>query len=330
VIHLFGLLSTGHPTVEELATKMIFPVEAARAFGLVTIGWRPASEHGFSGAPVWLSNDFILKGQPGNASSEDHLARIAHAMDGARPAVGGCIPQMRKNLAGRWSFACAGRVWECQSRMPGKADFHAQPSEPRVRAIVNALSAAHHSWNQDHGQWLSEMPGIQRREDQLHQGLTLLHGHRPALTELQRRLAAVLPTAIATALQILKEFPKGPFRCHACLCDAWHDHWLFEHDQLTGLIDWSALKIDHPAVDYARTLGSLFPGDSSAQRVAFQHASMPFPWDWVEKLRQTGDVVAGVYWYRQSLQKALTRKEADRALALIPRLQEASIPTLRA
>jgi Ser/Thr protein kinase RdoA (MazF antagonist) len=46
-----------------------------------------------------------------------------------------------------------------------------------------------------------------------------------------------------------------------CLCDVWHDHVLFDGDRLTGLIDYGAMKIDHPAVDLARLLGSLVEDD---------------------------------------------------------------------
>jgi len=42
-----------------------------------------------------------------------------------------------------------------------------------------------------------------------------------------------------------------------CLSDVWHDHLLFEGEQLTGLIDYGEIKLDHRAVDLARMLGSL-------------------------------------------------------------------------
>jgi homoserine kinase type II len=46
-----------------------------------------------------------------------------------------------------------------------------------------------------------------------------------------------------------------------CLCDIWHDHLLYQGDELTGLVDYGAVKIDHVAVDLARLLGSLVTDD---------------------------------------------------------------------
>ena len=45
-------------------------------------------------------------------------------------------------------------------------------------------------------------------------------------------------------------------------CDVWHDHVLFDGDRVTGLVDYGAMKTDHPAVDLARLLGS-FIGDNA-------------------------------------------------------------------
>ena len=49
-----------------------------------------------------------------------------------------------------------------------------------------------------------------------------------------------------------------------CLCDVWHDHLLFEGDRLTGLVDYGAVKIDHPSVDLARLLGSMIEDNSAS------------------------------------------------------------------
>ena len=55
---------------------------------------------------------------------------------------------------------------------------------------------------------------------------------------------------------------------HACLCDVWHDHVLFTGDQVTGVIDYGAVKVDNAAVDLARMLGSLVGDDETAWQAA--------------------------------------------------------------
>src|SRR5690606_5799306 len=47
------------------------------------------------------------------------------------------------------------------------------------------------------------------------------------------------------------------------LRDVWSDHILFTEDCVTGIIDFGAARVDEPATDVARLLGSLEPRDAS-------------------------------------------------------------------
>ena len=60
----------------------------------------------------------------------------------------------------------------------------------------------------------------------------------------------------------LKRWADRTWPLQPCLCDVWHDHVLFDGDRVTGLVDYGAVKIDHPAVDVARLLGSLVEDDA--------------------------------------------------------------------
>jgi Ser/Thr protein kinase RdoA (MazF antagonist) len=97
------------------------------------------------------------------------------------------------------------------------------------------------------------------------------------LLTLAGRALAVLPGQIDWAARSLSatddSWPSQP-----CLCDPWHDHYLFEADLLTGLIDYGATQSDHPAVDLARTLGSLVENDEPSWQtgLAAYRAVRPF------------------------------------------------------
>jgi homoserine kinase type II len=51
-----------------------------------------------------------------------------------------------------------------------------------------------------------------------------------------------------------------------CLCDVWHAHVLFVRNELSGIVDYGAVKINHVAADLGRLLGSLV-GDDPRRRL---------------------------------------------------------------
>ena len=71
--------------------------------------------------------------------------------------------------------------------------------------------------------------------------------------------------------------------------------------EVTGVIDYGAMKIDHPAVDLARLLGDLADGDPDRLRVgldAYRAAGGPVAIDpqFVSVLDRTGLVCAVIHW----------------------------------
>jgi homoserine kinase type II len=123
-------------------------------------------------------------------------------------------------------------------------------------------------------QWGREQEGIPA----IHRRLALFRsyrawraaGGRPAVTghaRLNRKCAeafTLLPTVIPDLERALAPWRDRPLPIGPCLCDVHAGHVLFTGDAVTGVIDYGAMKLDHPAVDLARYLGAAVTADARA------------------------------------------------------------------
>ena len=90
---------------------------------------------------------------------------------------------------------------------------------------------------------------------------------------------------------------------HPCIRDIWHDHVLFHQDQVTGIVDFGALRVDHAAVDIARLLGSLVVDDRKSWRyglAAYQQIRglTPQELQLVEVADESNMLLSGMNWLR--------------------------------
>jgi homoserine kinase type II len=85
--------------------------------------------------------------------------------------------------------------------------------------------------------------------------------------------------------------------------DIHHDHVLFTGDEVTGIIDFGALRIDTPLVDVARLVGSLAGDDREARAFALASYSEVRPLSERERqlidlLDESGLVLAAFNWLK--------------------------------
>ena len=159
-----------------------------------------------------------------------------------------------------------GRTWEVTSWMPGRADFHVHPTRERLEAACQALAWLHRAWAiptlpaAPCSAVLRRLQTLQRWHSLLDSGWMPLFTPGP-LAVPSRRAWDLLRVWTPRIRAWLQPWESRPLRQGRCLCDVWHDHLLFEGDQLTGIVDYGALKLDHVAVDLARMLGSLVGDD---------------------------------------------------------------------
>ena len=251
---------------------------------------------GFSGARIYrLSCErgvFCLRAGVHGEDARHVLVRHALVRE-ARTRGLDFVPDLVPALSGSTVVERAGRCWELMQWMPGRADFHAAPSEPRLRAAVEALARLHRVWERHASPGVADCPGVRRRLDAV-DGLPRID---PFADPLQRELAYWLPQVSA----MLARLPRVVLQ--PVLRDVWHDHLLYEGDVLTGLVDYASVDFDSVAVDLARMLGSLIEDDEASWAFALSayRAVRPLGEDeerLARALDRAGTIAALANWHR--------------------------------
>jgi Ser/Thr protein kinase RdoA (MazF antagonist) len=222
---------------------------------------------GFSGAALWrvkqFGGDWCLRVWPGDISGS-RLADIHRLMKLAREQGLNQVPAILETRSGATWAEEADRSWEVATWMPGGAATPAQVNRKQVQAACTALARLHNSWAYeavDSGLF----PAIQRRltafrqwQERIQAGWQLDTLHTSDSLEVCSRRAWQLLHIHADKIPgKLRPWQARRMPLQLCLCDIWHDHVLFQGDEVTGLVDFGGIKIDHVAVDLARLLGSL-------------------------------------------------------------------------
>jgi homoserine kinase type II len=118
------------------------------------------------------------------------------------------------------------------------------------------------------GPTLGPSPGLaERREltqgllaegcEQIESGLRLVDW--PELELRARRLLDLFRQHAPTVLRDLATAEGIHVPLQPCLRDIWHDHVLFVGDEVSGLVDFGAVRVESVSGDLARLLGSLLP-----------------------------------------------------------------------
>lgn len=279
---------------------------------------------GFSGAAIWQGRSdsgpqFCLKQWPADYP-QARLEEIHRLMLRARQAGLLFVPDVVPSRDGTTVFTADNRVWDLTTWLPGTADFATRPSDARLISAVSALAALHRAWAPAIPR-LAPCPGIRRRIEILHsfrESLPVHSSFSPIVPRLRQR--------IPRALVELADWQDQPLPPQPCLCDPWHDHLLFTGDTLTALVDFGAVKVDHPAVDLARMLGDLVGEDEPRFRFgleAYRAAGGPVevPDELVRLLDETGVLCALIGWLRRLAGSDPIGPSLSRIIKLVHRLE---------
>ena len=294
--------------------------------------WTPlGNAGGFSGARLWRGESpagrFCLRAWPEGHMTAAQLRPIHDLMNAARSSAVSLsfVPRLQTTSFGTTWVEEAGRLWEVTDWMPGRADFHDRPTDDRLRAAVRALAKLHEAWAA-RSTPPAPCPAVQRRMRALADWRALLaSGWRPdfrgepeadPVRPWAGRAWAVLPAQADRAANELRPWKDCRVPLQPCLCDVWHDHVLFDGDEVTGIIDYGAAKPDCVAVDLARLLGSFIPDEAERVTLALseyaaERSLPPEAEELVTLLDWTGTVVGALNWLRWLYEER--RPYADRA-----------------
>ncbi len=220
----------------------------------------------------------------------------------------GFIPAPIADRSGRTLQEHDGRFWELTPWMPGAAEAARPPAKDRVASAFAALAAFHQRLGEEWREGVS--PGLGHRHEAIVQ---LLRGGFDALERAiqrpdeTRQLAMQwLGLARAVAPELLDPLREAAGRVvslQPCLRDARPEHFLFEGDRVSGLVNFGAMGVDCVAGDLARLMGEWLDGDISARAEALTAYGQIRPLDvaeasLIEAFASSSALLIGEHWIR--------------------------------
>jgi Ser/Thr protein kinase RdoA (MazF antagonist) len=232
---------------------------------------------GGSGAKLWRFQsglgDLVARAWPIDGPGPAVLGRIHSWL--ARLADLDFVPVPLTTLDGRTLISIHGQHWEITPWQSGKAEESHPPELIRFRAAFAALAAVHQRLAFESVE--APSPGLQARlkeaEDLLASGLNRLERAirlvpTDPVTASAVRWLALARDGLPGLVDRLRRAVPIPLPLQPTLRDARPEHFLFDGDRLTGLVDFGAMGVDSTASDLARLLSDWVGNDRLATAAA--------------------------------------------------------------
>jgi homoserine kinase type II len=235
----------------------------------------------------------VLRGWAPHGPGREMLERVHHWLSLAADLE--FIPVPIPDASGRSLQEWGGRLWEVSRWMSGTAELSPPPATGRVQAALCGLAALHQHLAREEKEGTS--PGLRERADAI---CRLMEGGFDALDsaiDKERQRDTCIQFHDAASRWVKRARPiaprvVGPLRAAAgwrvrlqpCLRDARPEHFLFDGDRLSGLVDFGAMGVESVSTDLARLLGEWLPHDSQARALALAAYERFRPLDHTEML----------------------------------------------
>lgn len=263
----------------EQAIQSVLSHYAVADGGVQRFAAEPISS-GWSGAQVWRVTEreggfFCLRKWPEEHPTIERL-RMIHAVLLHVAAGLPAVAYPLRTTRGQTIVEHGGHFWELTTWRTGTADFRVNPSRARLRSAMRSL-ATFHNLAAGYEHQLGPAPAVRERVE----GLTALEEGGFAAIEraVLRPLGNSLDDRVPRLLELLREALSRPslkiplaaigkLPLLPAIRDIHHEHVLFTGDEVTGIIDFGALRIDTPLTDVARLVGSLVGGGRELEAAA--------------------------------------------------------------
>ena len=274
-----------------------------------------ANAGGFSGSQLWRiereAGDLCLRRWPKEHPSADQLWFIHNVLRTLGESELGCIPVPMWNKTKGKSFILHDEhFWELTPWLPGRADFQETPSRDRLANAMKTVARIHHVSQSRYPGRFEQSPTVHSRRDQLQRLMTgeadqiaaAVERHpSPALRVRGRALLAHFDRRAPLVAVKLAKASAVSVPLFPVIRDLWHDHVLFTGDEVTGIVDFGAMRVDSAACDLSRLLGSLVGNDRKAWEFARQAYNGVRPlsedeWKQAQSLDEANVILAGLNW----------------------------------
>ena len=300
---------------------------------------------GFSGALLWklktVRGMLCLRRWPANHPSPTSLRWIHDVLAQVASQGFELVPVPIQCLHGNTFLLADGHLWELTPWMPGEANYHHDPTPRKLKSAMRTLAEFHRAASDiqvssgvsrgvlerlEFTQKLLDGE-LQRWQERISQATGNVHFDRCG--EILRRATPLLPALRS----VLQPAAKITFSLQACLRDIWHDHVLFRREEVAGLIDFGAMRIECVAGDVARLLGSLASDEQDSWEEGLASYEQVRPLSSEERrvllpFDQANVVLSGMNWVRWLIVERRTFENSQtvdqRLDAILSRLRRAA------
>lgn len=279
---------------------------------------------GFSGAGVWRvqaeSRTFALRRWPNEGLPDRRILGLHQLLAHIESRGVTQVAVPLRSTVGTSLVITDGHRWQLEPWLPGVADFGDNPSDLRLTETMRSLAHWHTTArsfesSRDARLWFRTEVGpstsVCRRLELCEEWAFGVKSLQPAIARDDTAFGAVSAQVARLATHQLPRIRTDLTRfagvavpLQPCLRDIWHDHVLFQKDEVSGLIDPAATAVASVATDLARLLGSLLDDDLPRWHAAVEHYCTRRPMTSVEQqlifaLDRAAVVLSPLTWLRR-------------------------------